>query len=112
MSAQVYSVADQTEGRKKALLEWTSIGLSSKLSVTYRGNVNCYKRVHHSIPTLPVEIGKLLQFSKQVSKISFQLSVQVYSLYGQTEGERKGFFEGCKMRGHMARLPLRTLGRH
>ena len=28
MSAQVYSVPDQTEGRRKALLEWKSIDLS------------------------------------------------------------------------------------
>ena len=35
MSAQLYSVSGQTEGIKKAFLEWTSIDLSkpSKLSI-------------------------------------------------------------------------------
>ena len=55
MSAHVYSVPDETEGRRKAFLEWTSIDLSSKLSRTCGGNVNYYKSVHHPIPTLPVE---------------------------------------------------------
>ena len=57
MSAQVYSVPDQTEGGREAFLEWTSIYLSSKLSLTCGGNVNYYKSVHHSIPTLPVGTG-------------------------------------------------------
>ena len=34
MSAQVYSVPDQTEGRTKAFLEWKSIDLSYNLSLT------------------------------------------------------------------------------
>ena len=57
MSAQVYSAPSQTEGRRKAFLEWTSIDLSSKLSFTCGGKVNYYKSVHHHIPTLPVGIG-------------------------------------------------------
>ena len=40
MSAQVYSVPGQTEGRKKAFLEWRSIDLPSKLSLTCGGNIN------------------------------------------------------------------------
>ena len=51
MSAQVYSVPGQTEGRRKALLEWKSIDLSYELSLTCGGNVNYYKSVHHPIPT-------------------------------------------------------------
>ena len=39
MSAQVYSVPGQTEGRRKAFLEWVG------------GNVNYYKSVYHPIPT-------------------------------------------------------------
>ena len=54
MSAQVYSVPGQTEGRSKAFLEWKSIDLSHELSLTCGGNVNYYKSVHHPIPTLPV----------------------------------------------------------
>ena len=51
MSAQVYSVPGQTEGRSKAFLEWKSIDLSHELSLTCGGNVNYYKSVHQSIPT-------------------------------------------------------------
>ena len=64
MSAQVYSAPGQTEGIKKAFVEWTSIDLSSKLFLTCRGNVNYYKSVHHPIPTPPVEIGNTLTISK------------------------------------------------
>ena len=51
MSAQVYSVPGQTEGRSKAFLEWKSIDLSHELSLTCGGNVNYYKSVHQPIPT-------------------------------------------------------------
>ena len=34
MSAQLYYVPGQTEGRRKVFLEWTTIDLSSKLSLT------------------------------------------------------------------------------
>ena len=64
MSAQVYSVPGQTKGRRKAFLEWKSIDLSSKLSLTCGGNVNYYKSVHHPIPTLPVGIGNTLAIFK------------------------------------------------
>ena len=57
MSARVYSVSGQTKGKRKAFLEWTSIDLSSKLSLTCGGNVNYYNSVHRPIPTLPVGIG-------------------------------------------------------
>ena len=60
MSTQVYSVPGQTEGRRKAFLGWTSIDLSSKLSLTCGGNVKYYKSVHHPIPHLPVGIGNTL----------------------------------------------------
>ena len=43
MSAQVYSVPGQTEGRRKVFLEWTSVDLSFKLSLSCGGNVNYYK---------------------------------------------------------------------
>ena len=57
MSAQVYSVPSQNEGRRKAFLEWTSTDLSSKLFLKCGSNVNCYKSVHHPILTLLVGIG-------------------------------------------------------
>ena len=64
MSAKVYSVPGQTEGRRKAFLEWTSIDLSSKQSPTCRSNVNYYISVHHPIPTLPVGTGNNLAIFK------------------------------------------------
>ena len=51
MSARVYSVPDQTEERRRAFLEWKSIDLASKLSLTCGSNVNYYKSVHLPIPT-------------------------------------------------------------
>ena len=51
MSAKVYSVLSRNEGRKKAFLEWKSIYLSYKVSLTGEGNVNYYKKVHRPIPT-------------------------------------------------------------
>ena len=66
MSAQVYSVPGQTEGRSKAFLEWKSIDLSHELSLTCGGNVNYYKSVHHPIPTLSVGIGNTLAVSEQI----------------------------------------------
>ena len=64
MSAQVYSVPGQTEGRRKVFLDWTSIDLSSKLSLICGGNVNYYNSVHHPIPILPVGIGNTLAIFK------------------------------------------------
>ena len=51
MSAQVYSVPGQTEGRSKAFLDWKSIDLSHELSLTCGGNVNNYKSVYQPSPT-------------------------------------------------------------
>ena len=51
MSAQVYSVPGQTEGRTQVFLEWKSIDLSHELSLTCGGNTNYYKSVHQPIPT-------------------------------------------------------------
>ena len=38
------------------------------------------------------EQGTPWQFSKQISKLSFQLSFHIYSLLAKTERERKAFF--------------------
>ena len=51
MSAQVYSVLGETEGRRKAFWEWKSIDLSYERSLICGGNVNYYKSFYHSIPT-------------------------------------------------------------
>ena len=50
MSAQVYSLPSQTEGRSKTFLERKNIDLSHELSLTYGGIVNYYKSVHQPIP--------------------------------------------------------------
>ena len=57
------------------------------------------------------EQGTPWQFSKQISKLSFQLSAQIYSLLGHTEGERKALWR-CKKRNHIVRLSPRALGCH
>ena len=44
MSAQVYSVPGQTNGRRKAFLEWTGIDSSSKLSFKSGGAFKYYKK--------------------------------------------------------------------
>ena len=51
MSAQVYSVSSQTEGRSRAFSEWKSIDLSHEQSLTCGGNISYYKSVHQPIPT-------------------------------------------------------------
>ena len=49
---------------EKAFLKWTSIDLSTKLSLTYEGNVNYNKTVHHPIPTLRVGTENTLAILK------------------------------------------------
>ena len=54
-----------SEVREKAFLKWTSIDLFSKLSLTYGGDVNYYKSVHHPIPALPVGTGNTMAIFKR-----------------------------------------------
>ena len=52
MSTQVHSAPGQTEGRKKAFLEWKSTDVSYEIYLTSCGsNVNYYKSVPHPILT-------------------------------------------------------------
>ena len=51
MSAQVYSIPCQAEGKRKAFFEWKSIDLYYELSLTCGVNANYYKSVQHPIPT-------------------------------------------------------------
>ena len=60
--------------------------------ITYGGNVNYYKSVIILFLLWQWEQGTPWQFSKQISKFSFKLSFQIYSLLTQTERERKAFF--------------------
>ena len=41
-----------------------SVQVKSEVKPTDRGNVNCYKSVHHPIPTLPVGTGSTLSIFK------------------------------------------------
>ena len=59
MGAQVYSVLGQTEGRRKTFLEWTSIDLSSKLSLECGSDANYFK------------VFIIMEIFKQISKLSF-----------------------------------------
>ena len=84
MSAQVYSVPDQLKGEERRF--WNGF--------------NYYKSVHHPIPT-----SDNSKYPKnEISKLCFcfQLSVQIHSLLGQTEG--------CKKGSHIVRLPQRATG--
>ena len=38
------------------------------------------------------------------------MGVHIYSLFGQTEEERKAFFGGCKKEDHIVRLSQKALG--
>ena len=50
------------------------------LSLTYWDNVNYNKSVLHPIPTCLWELRTSGHISKQISKLSFQMSSQIYSL--------------------------------
>ena len=95
MSAQVYSVPGQTEGKRKAFLEWTSIDISSKLSLTCGGDVNYYKSVHHPIPTLGVEIWNTLAQNRSVSS-SFNWVSRYILFLAKLKGRGRPFLEGAR----------------
>ena len=95
-SAQAYSVSGQTEGRKKVFLEWTSINLSSKLSLTFGGNVNYHKSVHHPIPTLPVGIRNTQEIFKTNQNSSPFNWVSRYVLFlAKVKGKGRPSLEGA-----------------
>ena len=54
------------------------------------------------------EQGTPWQFSKQISKLSFQLSVQIYSVLGQTEGERNASFGKVQEGGPNSEIILKS----
>ena len=72
MSAQVYSVPDQTEGRRKVSLEWESIDLSHELSLTF-GIMLTSISFHQPIATSKNREHPV-NFKKKSVKFSFQLS--------------------------------------
>ena len=105
----VYSVPGQIEGGKKAFLE--------RKAQVYPLNYHLYVGLMLAVTKGFIilfllclwEQGTSQQFSKQMCKLSFQLSVQIYSPFGQTEEERKAFFGGCKKGGGVVRLTPRVL---
>ena len=101
MNSQVYSVPGQTEGRKKAFLNWKSIDLSSKLSLTCEGNINFYKSFYHPLPT----------HENREHPGNFQ-NKSTSSPFSWVPMERKIFFRRCKKWDHIMILLPRVLGCH
>ena len=91
----------KTEGRWKGFLEWTSIDLSSKSSLTCGGNFNYYKSVHHPIPTLTVGIGT----TQAIFKTNQQalLSTECPGLFSSWRG--RPFLEGPRRGPHCEITP-------
>ena len=55
------------------------------------------------------EQGTPWQFSKQMSKLSFRFRYRIYSLFAQTEGERKTFLGRVQKGGpHCETIPKST----
>ena len=94
-------------------MEWTSVNLFSKLSLTCGGNVNYYKNVHHPILTLPDGIGNTQAVFKtnQYAPPFSQVSKYVF-FSAKVKEKGRLFFGGCKKEGHIVRLPARALGCH
>ena len=86
MSVPVYSVPGQTEGRRKVVIESKIMALSSKLSLICGG-----KFILFLICLWEQETN--CQLSKQISKLSFQLSVQVYYLLAKLKERGRPFME-------------------
>ena len=74
-------------------MEWRSIDLSSKLSLTCGGNAKC----SHPIPDLPVGIGNTL-LAVFKTNWSALLSVESPGIFSSwlNKGERETFFGGYK----------------
>ena len=56
------------------------------------------------------EYGTPWKFSRQISALSFELTVQVYYLLGQNEEEEENLFWRVQEGRHIVRLPPRALG--
>ena len=112
MIARVHSVPGQNEGRRKVFLEWTTINLSFKLSVTCESNVNYYESVHHPIPTLLYRLGNTHAVFKTNQYVVLSVECPgIFSSWPKWRG-KKGFFGGFKIGGHIVRLAPRALDCH
>ena len=90
MSARANSVPGDTEGRRKTFLEWTSINLSSKLSLTCRGNINYNKSVHYPILALKSHFQ-----NKSVSSL-FNWMCKYVFFSAKVKEEERPFLEGAR----------------
>ena len=100
------------ERRRKTFLEWTSIDLSSKLSLTCGGNLNYYKSVPHPIPTLPVEIGDNLAIFKTNQQVFLSTECPwIFSSWSNGRG-KKGLFWRVEEEGPHCEIFPRALGCH
>ena len=95
MIAQVYSVPGQTKGRRKAFLECRNIDLSYELSLTCGDNVNCYKSVHHPIPTRDNRENPGNSQNKSVSSAFNWVSRYILCL-AKLKGRGKPFLKGAR----------------
>ena len=113
MSAQVYSALDQSEGRRKVFLGWTSINLISKLFFAYGGNITGYKSVHHPLP-IPLPVGNRKHPGNfQKKSVNSPLNwVSRYILFlAKLKGRVRPISE-VQEGGHIVRLPSRELAYH
>ena len=108
MSAQVYSVPGQSEGRRKAYFEWKNIYLSTKLSLICGSNFNYYKGDRHPIPTHGNRKHPGNFQNKSVSSLFSWVSKYVFFL-AELNFRGRPFLEGAR-RG--TTLPPRALGCH
>ena len=106
MSVQVYSVFSQTEGKRNALLDWKSKEFPAKLSLTCGSYVNYYESVHDSNTTRGNTPWK---FSKEIIKLSFQLSVQAYLFVAKLKERGRPFLEGARKRTRLWDYPQEHL---
>ena len=95
MNVQVYSLLGQTEGRRKAFLEWKSIDLSYEVSLRCGGNVNYYKSVHHSIPTRGNREHPGNFLNKLVSS-AFSWVPRYILFLAKLKGRERSFLEGAR----------------
>ena len=100
MSAQVYSVPDQTEGIRKAFLEWKSIELYFKLSL----NVNCYKSVHHPF-TIRGNREHPGNFENKSVSSPFNWVSRYIPFLAKPKGRERPFLEGARKVAHCEITP-------
>ena len=90
-------------------MEWTSIDVFSKLSLTCAGKFSYYESVHHPIPTLTVQLCHghsrnrmmLNNFTIFKTNQSALLSIEYPGVisFWPTKGEKKAFVGGCNKEG-------------